>query len=1141
MSFVHLHLHSEFSICDSIVSIPELIAEAKNQGVTALAMTDVMNLFGMVKFYRACLSNGIKPIVGCEIWVADKDHPRGYHPIVLLCQNKTGYHHLTLLISKAYQHGQRVDVPLIEKSWLQANAEGLIALSGGLDSEIVTALGQSQAKGLACLQEWMAWFPNRFYLEISRVGRPGSTTIEAGLLALAEQAQCPLVATNHVVFIYKTDHNAHAARVCIQSGITLDQAGSLPYYEGQYCRSPEEMQALFQDIPAAIENTQEIAKRCSLVLSLDTPILPTFPIETGQTEDDYLADMAKHGLSLRFSPEFISNNPHYTERLELELSVICKMGFAGYFLIVADFIQWAKAHGIPVGPGRGSGAGSLVAYVLSITDLDPIAYDLLFERFLNPERVSLPDFDIDFCMDNRDKVIEYVAERYGRDRVSQIATFGTMAAKAVVRDVGRVLGHPYGFVDKLAKLIPFEIGMTLEKALEQEQALQNRYQEEEEVRTLLDLALKLEGITRNVGKHAGGVVIAPSALTDFAPLYCEAQSDQCVIQFDKDDVEAIGLIKFDFLGLRTLTIIDKAVKNVNQWLEAQGEPLIQIDQISLQDPKTFALLKSCATTAVFQLESRGMKDLIKRLQPDNLEEIIALVALFRPGPLQSGMVDDFINRKMGRASVEYPHPSLVPILKPTYGVILYQEQVMQIAQTLAGYSLGEADLLRRAMGKKKPEEMAKQRAIFIQGSLKNQVEERTASAIFDLMEKFAGYGFNKSHSAAYALVSYQTAWLKAHYPSAFMAAVLSSDMNHTDKVVHLVGECRDCQIAVLAPDIRYSHEAFTVAPDGSILYGLGAIKGLGSGAIQNLIECRDQQPFRDLWDLCLRIDPKRVNKRTLESLIKSGALDCFGVNRGQLMAYCDAAMHYATQFHHSAALGQGDFFSDQPIASPQRQDVPPPQWEQDEILLGEKESLGMYFSGHPLDALEIELSQMNVVRYRRLSGKALRKDQTVLLGGLVTSVKTLLTKNGDRMAIVTLDDKSDRFELSVFSDQYQRHREWLANDALLIVKATVIVDPVTQNKKIRAQQLWNLAAAREAFAKKVLIQWSVGAITIELIEKLKTILANQLRGTCAVEIEYEQATVKSRITLDAVWNVQPTAEVLESIRQITKGKVELAY
>lgn len=1142
MTYIPLHIHSEYSIRDSIVTNSALIATAKKMGYPALALTDVCNLFGLVKFYRQCLEAGIKPIIGAELWVAAPNSPKGYHPIVILCQNVVGYKNLTALITRAYQQGQRCDVPLIEKVWLKSDTEGFIVLSGGHDSELLFTLGQSQEKAKTCLAEWMALFPNRFYCEVQRIGSPKERQSEAQLVALAHEAQCPIVAANTVVYMEEADENAHAARVCIQSGMMISQADTLPYYPGQYFKSPEAMKELFQDMPFALENSFEIAKRCSLVLSLDNPILPSFPVPKGQSESDFLEEAAYKGLRRRFDADYLEKNPQYFDRLKHELQVICKMGFPGYFLIVADFIQWAKNAAIPVGPGRGSGAGSLVAYVLAITDLDPIAYELLFERFLNPERVSLPDFDIDFCMDNRDRVIDYVAERYGRAQVSQIATFGTMAAKAVIRDVGRVLGHPYGFVDKLAKLIPFEIGMTLEKALSEEQALKQRYDQEEEVKTLMNLALKLEGITRNVGKHAGGVVIAPAPLTDFAPLYCEENSDSLVIQFDKDDVEAIGLIKFDFLGLRTLTIIDKAVKNVNAILAKQKAASIAIESIPLDDKKTFALLKTCATTAVFQLESRGMKDLIKRLQPDNLDEIIALVALFRPGPLQSGMVDDFINRKMGRQAVEYPHPSLAPLLKATYGVILYQEQVMQIAQTLAGYSLGEADLLRRAMGKKKPEEMAKQRVIFTTGAQNNGVEEHVAQSIFDLMEKFAGYGFNKSHSAAYGLVSYQTAWLKAHYPSAFMAAVLSSDMNHTDKIVNLVEECRSCKIPVLPPDINYCHYDFTVTDDDEILYGLGAIKGLGESAIESIIAERENGPFKDLWDFCRRIDPRKANKKTLETLVKSGAFDSFGLNRGALMAQCDTALHYASQFHLSEQHGQSDLFSESGSVSDQISTLTEAEgWEKEAILQGEKESLGMYFSGHPLDALELELQQMSVLKFRDLLQKQVKRDQTVLLGGLVVSIKTLLTKNGDRMAIVTLDDKSHRFELTVFSDQYQQSREWLVKDQLLIVKAQVQMDRVTQTIKVRAQSMWHLDLARETLAHRLRVRCESKSLTQEKINALKAFLETQSEGTCSVAIEYCHDQIISTIRLDANWNIHATKDNIERITEITDGNVDLAY
>ena len=673
------------------------------------------------------------------------------------------------------------------------------------------------------------------------------------------------------------------------------------------------MAELFADIPEALENSVEIARRCNVALTLGKNVLPDFPVPRGMTTESYFGAEARAGLDVRLrlipAEEREARAAVYRERLEHEIKVIVEMGFPGYFLIVADFIRWAKDNDIPVGPGRGSGAGSLVAYSLGITDLDPILYDLLFERFLNPERVSLPDFDVDFCMEGRDRVIEYVAQKYGRDRVSQIITYGTMAAKAVVRDVGRVLGHPYGYVDKLAKLIPFDLGMTLDKALEDEEQLRARYDQEEEVRTLIDLARSLEGLVRNAGKHAGGVVIAPSALTDFTPLYCEQGSNNPVTQFDKDDVEAIGLVKFDFLGLRTLTIIDRALKTINAERAARSEPPLDIVTIPMDDAAAFQLLKECATTAVFQLESRGMKDLIKRLQPDCFDDIIALVALFRPGPLQSGMVDDFIDRKHGRAKVHYPHADLEPILKPTYGVILYQEQVMQIAQVLAGYTLGQADLLRRAMGKKKPEEMAKQRQVFMDGAAARGIAADTATYIFDLMEKFAGYGFNKSHSAAYALVSYQTAWLKAHYPAAFMAAVLSSDMDNTDKVVMLIDECRAMGLAVLPPAINDCDYGFTVRDEQTILYGLGAIKGVGAAALEGIIaERRAAGGFHDLFDLCVRIDLRKANRRVLEALIRSGALDALDANRARSMARLTQALQYAERHARDNAVGQDDLF-----------------------------------------------------------------------------------------------------------------------------------------------------------------------------------------------------------------------------------------
>ena len=792
-AFIHLRLHTEFSLVDGIVKIKPLVKRLAELKMPAVAVTDHANLFSLVKFYKAALGQGIKPIAGADVLIFNPEDPATPYQLTLLVNNHTGYITLTELISKAYQEGQHQGVPMLRQEWIEDNHKGLIALSGAMSGDIGKALLAENHEEAKCLAErWGALFEHSFYLELQRVGKPDEERYIAAAVDLALATGLPVVATNDVRFIHQKDFAAHEVRVCINQGRVLDDTRRpKDYTEQQYLRSTEDMLALFADIPEALENTVEIAKRCNLKLTLGQNFLPDFPVPAGMSLGELMANESKKGLEERLlqypavgKGTDEENRKVYYERLDTELKVITDMGFPGYFMIVADFIQWAKNEHIPVGPGRGSGAGSLVAYALKITDLDPIEFDLLFERFLNPERVSMPDFDIDFCMDRRDEVIDYVARHYGRDHVAQIITYGSMAAKAVIRDVGRVLGFAYGFVDRLAKLIPFEIGMTLTKALKDSPELKQLYDTEEEVKTLIDMALSLEGTARNAGKHAGGVVISPTKLTDFTPLYCEQGGGNLVTQFDKDDVEAVGLVKFDFLGLRTLTIIDWALQTINHKKQQSGEAPVDITTIPRDDAASYALLKNGQTTAVFQLESRGMKELIKKLKPDCFDDIIALVALFRPGPLESGMVDDYINVKHG-AKAEYAHPLLEPILKPTNGVILYQEQVMQIARELAHYTLGGADMLRRAMGKKKPEEMAKEREKFTTGAVANQVDESIATYVFDLMEKFAGYGFNKSHSAAYALVAYQTAWLKAHYPAAFMAAVLSSDMDNTDKVVIL--------------------------------------------------------------------------------------------------------------------------------------------------------------------------------------------------------------------------------------------------------------------------------------------------------------------------------------------------------------------
>ncbi len=1132
MSFVHLHLHTEYSLVDGMCRIKPLMEAVVAGGMPAVALTDQANLFALVKFYRAAQAAGIKPIIGVDLWLDDPERPEAPQRVVLLAQHTQGYRNLTELVSRAYVEGQRNDRPVANPRWLEGASEGLIALCGK-DSDIGRALlagDERLAERLA--RHWAALFPDRFYLEVSRTGRSGDEDHLHAAVALAGHLDLPLVASNDVRFLKREDYEAHEARVCIHQGHTLDDPRRpREYSEEQYLKSADEMRELFADLPEAVENTLEIAKRCNLELTLGKHFLPDFPIPEGMTEAEYFTQQAKEGLERRLdqlfdrnAPDFAERRRPYDQRLQTELDVIIQMGFPGYFLIVADFIQWAKKNGIPVGPGRGSGAGSLVAYALTITDLDPLAYDLLFERFLNPERVSMPDFDVDFCMEGRDRVIDYVARRYGRDKVSQIITYGSMAAKAVVRDVGRVLGHPYGFVDQIAKLIPFELGMTLERALEQEEALRERYENEDEVRELIDLAKKLEGLTRNAGKHAGGVVIAPSRLTDFTPLYCEPGGEGLVTQFDKDDVEAVGLVKFDFLGLRTLTIIDWALDNIAR----QSGERLDISRIPLDDPATFRLLKNSETTAVFQLESRGMKELISRLQPDCFEDIVALVALFRPGPLQSGMVDDFINRKHGRAKVEYPHPALEPILKPTYGVILYQEQVMQIAQVLAGYTLGGADLLRRAMGKKKPEEMAKQREIFMKGATERGVNPQVAEHIFDLMEKFAGYGFNKSHSAAYALVSYQTAWLKAHHPAAFMAAVMSSDMDNTDKVVTFIDEARRMGLDVLPPDINTCDYRFTVRDERTILYGLGAIKGVGQSAINAILEARGEGPFADLFDFCRRVDLKRVNRRVLETLIRAGALDRLGPNRATLMANLEQALQLAEQAHRDAEMGQVDLFGLAPVPAADSEGVyrQQPEWEEGKRLEGEKETLGLYLTGHPIERYEAELRHMVSVRLKDLQPQG---NQNIVVAGLVVGLRTMRTRRGDRMAFLTLDDRTGRIELAVFSELYDTHRHLIQKDRLLLVEGEVSVDDYSGGYKMSANALYDITAARERFTRGVLLKVHAHEAANGLVDRLREALEPFRDGRCPVYLDYHHPRARARVRLGKAWRITPSDELFHCL------------
>ncbi|HAU4905346.1 TPA: DNA polymerase III subunit alpha [Aeromonas hydrophila] len=1153
--FIHLRVHSDFSMVDGLQKINPIVGAAAANNMPALALTDQMNMCGLVRFYGAAHGKGVKPIVGADFWVQSDELGDEQFRLTLLAMDNDGYQNITLLISRGYQRGHVQGRPVIDKAWLAEHAKGVIVLSGGREGDV----GKFLLKGNRQMTEqslafYQTHFPDAYYLELLRTGRPDEEVYLHMAVAIATEFALPVVATNEVVFLTADDFDAHEIRVAIHDGYTLmDKRRPRRYSPQQYLRSQEEMAELFADIPEALENTVEIAKRCNVTVRLGEYFLPNFP--TGDmTTEDFLVMKSKEGLEERL--EFLfpdpavraERRPEYDERLDIELKVINQMGFPGYFLIVMEFIQWSKDNGIPVGPGRGSGAGSLVAYALKITDLDPLEFDLLFERFLNPERVSMPDFDVDFCMDRRDEVIDHVSEMYGREAVSQIITFGSMAAKAVVRDVGRVLGHAYGFVDRISKLIPPDPGMTLAKAFEAEPKLPELYEQDEEVKDLIDMARRLEGVVRNAGKHAGGVVIAPTKITDFAPLYCDDEGHHPVTQFDKNDVEYAGLVKFDFLGLRTLTIIDWALGMINPRLAKEGKPPVDIAAIPIDDKRSFDLLQRYETTAVFQLESRGMKDLIKRLQPDCFEDMIALVALFRPGPLQSGMVDNFIERKHGKEAISYPdekwqHESLQPILEPTYGIILYQEQVMQIAQTLAGYTLGGADMLRRAMGKKKPEEMAKQRAGFEEGAVKNGVDGELAMKIFDLVEKFAGYGFNKSHSAAYALVSYQTLWLKTHFPAEFMAAVMTADMDNTDKIVTLVDECQRMGLTVIPPDVNTGRYRFSVNEDGHIVYGIGAVKGVGEGPIDAILEARDRDgPFRDLFDFCNRVDIKKLNKRVMEKLILSGAMDRLGPHRAALMATLEEAMRAAEQHAKAQAVGQVDMFG---VLTEEIDDVKKafanvPHWPDKVWLEGERETLGLYLTGHPINQYSGELRRYTSGRLCDLHPTS--RDTVTTAAGLVIAARSMVTKRGNKMGIFTLDDRSGRLDVTLFSEALEKYEELMQKDRILVVSGQVSFDDFSGGLKMSARELLDINDARERFARAIRISLDEQQIDDRFFPRLCEILEPARAGVCPVQVNYRRPGSRVRLTLGTEWRVTPTDQLIDDLRVLLgRERVELVF
>ncbi|CAB3684967.1 DNA polymerase III subunit alpha [Trinickia soli] len=1180
--FVHLRVHSEFSIADGIVRLDDIVKAAADDGQGALALTDLANAFGLVRFYKEARGKGVKPIAGCDVWVMNPDDRDKPSRLLLLVKDRRGYLNLCELLTKAWLTNQYRGRAELDTQWLDSPlSEGLIALSGAQQGDIGLALaaGNEQAARRHA-ERWAARFPNAFYIELQRAGQPGGEAYVQQAVALASALKLPVVATHPVQFMTADDYTAHEARVCISEGDILANPRRPKRFttEQRFC-TQDEMAERFADIPSALANTVEIAKRCNLTLELGKPKLPLFPTPDGMSLDDYLVQLSKEGLEKRLVELFADEaersreREKYYQRLDFECGTIIKMGFPGYFLIVADFINWAKNNGVPVGPGRGSGAGSLVAYALGITDLDPLRYNLLFERFLNPERVSMPDFDIDFCQEGRDRVIQYVKGKYGADAVSQIATFGTMAAKAAVRDIGRVLDLGYNFTDGVAKLIPFKPGkhVTIADAMKEEPLLQERNDNEDEVRQLLELAQRVEGLTRNVGMHAGGVLIAPGKLTDFCPLYTQGDDGGVVSQYDKDDVEAVGLVKFDFLGLTTLTILDWAERYIRRLDPSKAD--WSLAQVPLDDPASFSILKKANTVAVFQLESRGMQGMLKDAQPDRFEDIIALVALYRPGPMD--LIPSFCARKHGRETVEYPDPRVEPVLKETYGIMVYQEQVMQMAQIIGGYSLGGADLLRRAMGKKKPEEMAKHREIFAEGAAKNGLTREKSDEIFDLMEKFAGYGFNKSHAAAYALLAYYTAWLKAHHPAEFMAANMSLAMDDTDKVKILYEDCKTNGMAVLPPDINCSAYRFepVAEPDGkrsrTIRYGLGAVKGSGQNAIEEILRAREDGPFSDLFDFCARIDRRVVNRRTVEALIRAGAFDSIHPNRAQLIASVPLAMEAADQA--SANAMQAGLFDMGDAPSRGHELVDEPAWHEKRKLQEEKTALGFYLSGHLFDAYRDE-----VRRFVRMKLADLKEGRDKLVAGIIASLRTQMTQRG-KMLIALVDDGTGQCEVTVFNEQYEANKALFKEDELLVVQGQARNDAFTGGIRFTVDSVMDLERARSRYAQAVKVKMNGNADAAVLRRVLEAHCApretsqeavpstssvsragGQRPGAgrdsgrqqsaaasspgLAVQIAYSNTKAQGEIRLGDAWRVRPTDDFLSALRSEFAGtSVEIVY
>ncbi|ANF81621.1 DNA polymerase III subunit alpha [Acinetobacter sp. NCu2D-2] len=1145
MHFVHLGIHTEFSITESIVRIPDLVKAAAKEEMPALAITDLSNLHAAVKFYKKCLGAGIKPILGSEIRLNDAEHR-----VTLLSMSNKGWRNLTELVSEGFISGQQLDIPCVQKEWILNQSDDMIVLLG-MQSDVGKMLITSNPdKAEPLLEEWVEKFGNRVYLALTRTDRPNEDTFILEAVKLAKKYNIGVVAHNDVHFIERDDFEAHEARVCIADGYVLgDNRRPKTYSPEQYFKTAEEMTELFSDIPSAIENTYHIAKRCNVTIRLGFHDLPDYPIPEGHTIDTYFAHLCEEGLEERlnflYPPEQRGEDwpeirKPYDERLAFEINIILTMQFPGYFLIVMDFIQWSKNNGVPVGPGRGSGAGSLVAYSLKITDLDPLRYDLLFERFLNPERVSMPDFDVDFCIAGRDRVIDYVARTYGRDAVSQIATFGTMAAKGAIRDVARVLGKSYGLADRISKMIPTKpLGLSLEESLEAEPQLKDivtnpSNPDYDDASEIWEMALKLEGITRNTGKHAGGVVIAPTKLTDYSAVLCDADGTGRVAQFDKDDVEAAGLVKFDFLGLRNLTVIEDAIQHINARPDITDP--VNISYIPLDDKAAYDIFASANTTAVFQFESVGMKKMLKEARPSKFEEIIAFVSLYRPGPMD--LIPDFIYRMHG-GEFEYLHPLLEKVLEPTYGIMVYQEQVMQAAQFCAGYTLGGADLLRRAMGKKKVEEMVKHRQIFIEGAAKKDIDADTANHIFDYMEKFAGYGFNKSHAAAYALVAYQTAWLKAHYPAEFMSAVMTSEMQNTDNVVFIIDDCRHNGLEVLPPSVNMSLYQFHASDPKTIVYGLGAIKGVGEAAMQSVIESRQKDgPYKDLFDFCHRIDLKKINKRTLEALIRAGALDCLGIERADLMAQLPEAVQAADQARHNRETGIMDLFGE--VEEVQRKPAKPVKpWSDEVRLKGEKDTLGLYLTGHPIDVYRNELKSFVPCPINELSPT--RRGVTTVFAGLVVDVA-----NFPNRMMVTLDDGTARIEISTNHERFQRFKDIVQVDQVVVIEGEIYEREGFDRPLGRLTKAFSLNQIRQKRANSIKITLTPEHLTKTLSRDLQQIMLPYCNVDMCNHIpvilylDYGYATAELHLGIN--WKVAPLDEVLAKFRDyFGKSSIHIEY